>query len=119
MIINRDLREDPVSVFKKISEFLGVDPGFWDTVDLKRKYNVGRSPRSWLIHRVGLKIASIVGFDSFVGTTIRRHILRRFNTRIGYPPMNPSVRKELVGYFKDYNKRLEAFLGRNLPWWYE
>ena len=117
ILINRDLRENTLATLQKVSEFLGIDPGFWANVSLEKRYNVGKSPRSWAIHRIGVKIAYKVGPKTTLGTTIRR-LLRRTNFKEGYPPMKPQTRRKLLEVFKQPSKTLEQLIQRKLDWWY-
>ena len=102
-----DLREDPISTFRTVTEFLGVDP----TV---------------VPERVGRQINSYQGFRSNAVRRLSRrlppllqNVVGRAN-RIdsdGYPPMSNSARARLVDLYADERAELERIIGRDLTVW--
>ncbi len=115
---HREFREDPRALLKRLSRFLGIDPGYWEEGLAPRPYNVGRSPHSWLLHRGLVPLASKLSLDN-PPTRLLRTILMAAATRPGYPPMRPRTRRMLLQHYEEWNRRLEKLTGMRLDWWYE
>ena len=113
---HRELRSNPADLLARISRFLGIDHRYWENHAFTRGYNVGRSPRSWGIHRAGVTIARRLG-HSPPGILLRLGLML-LNTKRGYPPMRSGTRRMLLNHYKAWNKKLEKMLGLELDWWY-
>ena len=107
ILLNDDLKKNPVNVMRKVFEFLEVDPNF-TSPNWHVPHYVGKQPRIWRLQRLKAKIPI-----SFV-----HGLIDRANLKPGYPPVGPQIRMKLIEYFKPYNKELEKFLGRKLDNWY-
>lgn len=112
VVLSEELRINPGLVLKRIFEFLGVDPNVdvFKSSQPPRK-NVGRSPRYLtlsLLHGylfdLGVKVPRAAPVLYYV-----RGVIRSFNFREGYPPMDNETREGLVDYFRPYNRRLKRY----------
>jgi len=115
VLIFEEFKKHPFHTLKILSNFIGVDPNYWDSINIVKQHNIGRSPRNWTIHKIMVKTALRVGPTSPLGKVIRKS-LKILNTKKGYPPMNPETRRRLQEKFKEYNEMLERQLGRRIPW---
>jgi hypothetical protein len=119
-----DLKRDPKSYIQHIYGFLEVDPSFAPTslrervnpmnLELPRNKSLRRIlesiGRSQKLHRVGL--------DGFA------HVIDRFNTLKVMPEdfptrhqMDPEIKARMADLYRDHNKELGKFLGRDLSHW--
>jgi hypothetical protein len=101
-----DLRDSPSETYRTICRFLAVDDGFQPS-------NIGAVVNPYV------KVRS-VRVRSLSRRLPRRlaHAVGRVNTRgSSYPPMEPSLRSELVSHFEADNAALEEWLGRELAAW--
>jgi hypothetical protein len=69
------------------------------------------------LHAVGLKPVLVAASRSSLGDAVRR--MKRRSGRTGYATMNADTRRRLLDYFRPWNDRLEAIMGRDLSAWNE
>ena len=105
-----DLRAQPQQEFASLCRFLDIA----DDVPLRevgRVYNRTFNPRLWPLVRLMIRI------DSWRGSRLLWAPIVLAQTRLQqpYPPMDGSIRGELVEWFKPHNERLAEWLGRELP----
>jgi Sulfotransferase domain len=106
VILFDDLCSSPREAYQSICRFLGIDNAFIppNLGDVVNPYVSVRSVKVRNITR-GLprRFANAVG---------------RINSRVGsYPPLDPSMRAELLARFESEIKALEEWLGRRIPAW--
>lgn len=102
-----DLREDPISTFRTVTEFLGVDPTVVPE-RVGRQINGYQGFRSNAVRRLSRRLPPLL-----------RNVVGRAN-RIdsdGYPPMSNSERARLVDLYADERAELERIIGRDLTVW--
>ncbi|MEB3764879.1 MAG: sulfotransferase domain-containing protein [Desulfurococcales archaeon] len=122
VIILEELVRDPETNLRRVLEFLEVESGqnileyYKKSGALKAPVNKGKSPRSYFLNKVGIKIAQLVGINKPPGSAIR-YLLKRINMKEGYPEMKPTTRARLLKYYSEYNKRLAKHLGKDLIEW--
>jgi len=119
VLLLEDLRSDRQNALNDVARFLGLAPVSWPDSPAKNRAKVNR----WQL------LARAVHGESWVKMLIRRVTskelrrnvlwwLRRANAvERSPPPMNAETRAELTDFFRPYNERLEAFLGRRLEDW--
>ncbi len=96
ILLSKDLRDNAVDTVVKILDFIGVSSDdeaylkYLRNYLLKRRFNTGRSPKNWTVYR-GVRLAGFFGYTSFPGRVIR-YFLRKYNVKLGYPPMNRDTR---------------------------
>lgn len=127
VIILEDLERQPAAEFRRVLEFLGIDPD-WQPESF-RVHNVRHQPRSRFVRRL-LKSAPPQWFvwkvlPRLVGDANTRRLVRRFR----HSPLNrrpaartgidERLRRELEDYFAPDVARLGELLGRDLGelWW--
>jgi len=107
-----DLRHSPGSFYRRIYQFLGVDPDF-HTPAMTTSFNpaaVWKNPLyRWF-------------FSQPARTRMLPARLRRFTffgarTPWQYPPMDPDLRQTLVEFYRPWNNQLGEYLGRDLSHW--
>jgi len=113
IVFNKELKITPVLVMKRIFEFLEVNTKHVDPMWFRKRYNVGRSPRSWYLQRLYYKL------KTRNGNTWLTKAICKLNLRKGYPLLDLDTRRRLINFFKTYNEELELFLNKKLPWWYK
>jgi sulfotransferase family protein len=112
VLLFEDLRDDPAGTFAAVCRFLGVDDTFSPSAlgEVRNPYRTYR-PR-WLFKlltnqqrwkRLPPRFASWIG--------------RRMTRRASYQPMDESIRGELQARFKEDNRALASWLGRDLAAW--
>jgi hypothetical protein len=107
VVIFEDLRADPEGTFRRIFEFLDVDPSFVPP-DLRTRVGSHKSLRSRRFHRALSRLPR----------SSARRALEKMNIRSSDPPpMDPAVRARLVEGYAEHNAALASWLGRNLDAW--
>ena len=99
---------------RSIYEFLGVDPDFESSLIGQRSNAAMFTRTRGVLNRLGLKKALRVLSQSPVGALVRR-TKRRLADPL--PQMALETRQRLVEFFRPYNQRLAAHLGRDLSLW--
>ncbi len=101
-----DLRADPLSVYRRVCGFLGVD----DTVELPnigRTFNPAREYRSLRVRVASKRLPRKL-----------RYAVGRLNSRrVEYPAMDADLRAELVATTTDDTTALSNWLDRDLSSW--
>lgn len=112
VLLHDDLRSDPTETLRRACRFLGVDEDA-PLHNLDHSYNPSTRLRSEALRRLML----------------RTHAYRRLPYRVvmkieqlnrkakPYPPMDPSLRRELVEWYREDNTALAKWLGRDLSMW--
>ena len=122
-----DIKPDPEGFFRRICDFLAIDPSFVPPA-LHERVN----PRTVLRSRAVRNLRCAIG-DLMVSTPVTRKLraglsrlgvarvavkLFQLNERAGtVPPMSPATRRRLVEYFRKDNEALERLLDRDLSHW--
>lgn len=106
VVILEELRAAPPDVYGEVCRFLGVDDAFVPP-NLGRAVNRYVTVRSMRVRRLARRLPALAG-----------RAVGRLNTiRSSYPPMDPTVRAELLRYFEPSNAALSAWLGKDLSLW--
>jgi hypothetical protein len=107
-----DLRQDAAGFYRRLFDFLGVDPEFTAS-GMDRSYNpaaVWKNPFfRWFLHHPGA--------TRYLPARLRRLTFWGQQTRWRYPEMSPQARQKLMDFFRPWNARLAEFLGRDLSHW--
>lgn len=105
--IFEEFRADPLPVFARICDFLGVDTSFVPP-NLGEKVNPYVKFRSLRLRNAARRMPWLV-----------QAVVGRLNTirSVGYPPMDPALRQDLLARFAPYNAELASFLGSDLSGW--
>ncbi|MCF8042040.1 MAG: sulfotransferase domain-containing protein [Desulfarculaceae bacterium] len=112
VLIFEDLKQDPEAVFGRCFDFLGVDPSF-RCPEMTRASN---SSMVWdnPVHSFFLKRNK---YQKWVPKHWIKQACRGPLVKRKYPPMSRQARERLLEFYRPYNRRLEAFLGRDLERW--
>ena len=107
-----DLRHSPASFYRRIYQFLGVDPDF-HTPAMTTSFNPAAIWHNPLYQWFFSKPARA----RWLPAKLRR--LTFFGTRTPwqYPPMEATLRQKLVDFYRPWNARLGEFLDRDLSIW--
>ncbi len=117
-LIYDDLVKDPALFLQSIFRFLGVCESF--IPDFHMRYNAGAWPRSRLANRFikssnpGKKILM-----RLIPDPVRKAFAARFhaiNLRTP-PPLDPALRRELTGKYREDILGLQELIGRDLSHW--
>jgi len=115
-----DLKKDPAEVCRRIFKVAGVDADF--VPDFATRHNQAAIVRSE-------GFAKLMASDNRLRALLRRllplgvtHAIRNGIKSLNRkafdpPPMDIGTRAKLVEYFKPFNRRLEALIGRDLSMW--
>ncbi|UCD13389.1 MAG: sulfotransferase domain-containing protein [Thermoplasmatales archaeon] len=113
IILTENLKDTPEKVMNRTFNFLEIEDDLasrnWQVNHL-----TGKQPYIWKLQRLKSIMTYIPIAKGIVGRAIDT-----INLREGYPRMNLEIRKDLLDYFKPYNKELERFLERKLDRWYK
>jgi hypothetical protein len=121
VIVHEELKRDTASVYRRVLEFLGVDPDFRPEFPL---VNVSKRVRNHPLQRV-LQYPP-KPFVSAARTILPRvkwrnaikSCLYRLNSAPQQrPPLDPVLRSRLLHEFRPEVKRLSQVLGRDLTFW--
>lgn len=118
-----DLNRDPVTQLVEISEFIGVEPDFFQNFIMNRA-NVTFFARQKHLHSIALFVNRILE-PFFRRHPLLKHRLMKFykffnRSTQTFAPMSESVREKLNRYYKPNNDRLKIFLPeRKMPSWLE
>lgn len=102
-----DLQGDPGGTYRRTCAFLGIDQTY-EPRALGRPINPYVQFRSLPVRGAARDLPSPA-----------RRLLERVNTRrsVSYPPLDPELQAELRSRFRDENRQLEIWLGRDLHAW--
>lgn len=114
-----DLRNDPEGFLSDLYGFLGVDRGF--RADLSLRPNVTGVPRNRV---VGHLLFRPNPFKEIARKMIPQGVRYPISQELGRrmvvkPSLDPSLRRELVAYYKPEILSLQELIGRDLSHWFE
>lgn len=113
VLISEELNSRPQDAFRQVCRFLDVEEIV--PANVGRVYNPSFRIRSQRLWNFQLKYQQKLRLPWKM-----RYLLRDLNTeKIGYPPMDDSVRESLEKEFSDANAKLGLFLARDLTSWPE
>jgi len=127
LVVYDDISANPAAFYRRICEFLAIDPDFTPPSLTKRV-----NPRTLVKHRWLRDLR--FGFNRVMQSTAPTRRARRELGRVGLgnlvlgllqknekaapaPPMAPATRARLVQLYREDNDRLGVFLGRDLSHW--
>jgi hypothetical protein len=115
--LHEDLRQDAVGLLKDICAFVGVDPGF--SADVSTRHNLGGTPRRAWLHRLMTRPGPTKQLlKAIVPTRARRRVrdrLAEWNT--DKPRLDPALRTELTGTYREDIQALQDLIDRDLSHW--
>lgn len=115
LLFYEDLAADERGYYRRVLEFLGVDPSF-ETTRFGRKVNAAMfSGLRQRFKSVGLETAVNLLARSPAGDLVRT-LNRRMAIGAGHK-LSPAERAELVEYYRPFNARLSELTGRDLSAW--
>lgn len=113
-----DLKKDPKSFMKEISEYAEIEAEFYDNYGFE-KANVTFSSKSQALHKFAVSINR--GLESFLRQRpfLKSKLVAAYKkinmAKQGYNEMLPETRVFLKKYYSDSNRNLEKIIGRPLP----
>jgi hypothetical protein len=110
-----ELISDPESELRRVFEFLGVEADLAATIDFK-PYNRFARPRNRLAATISSSRRLRRASRLVLPIAARDWIDKRLNVPRQRPAMEPEVRQLLERAYAPERSRLEALLGRELPW---
>ena len=120
VILHEDMEREPVDTFRKLLEFLMVDPEYQPEFGI---HNANKTVRiRWLQNLIwfpgsGLKRA----VRKFVPKSLKRHLIKAIeNANTSYqhrPPMQPVLRRRLTDEFRAEIIELSKLIDRDLSGW--
>ena len=112
-----DLRSHPFEVLRRTFAFLGVDEGF--APDISRDHNPSGLPKNPALYKLIKRLASHTTLGSGLARLLPDGARRRVERRIlsKPPPMDPAVRRQLMGRYREDILNLERLIGRDLGAW--
>ena len=117
VLLYEDFRENPAGSFRRIAEFLGVDPAFTPEF---AEVNLNKVRRSWLLH-FWLKRAFAAPARALLPAQVRLNLisfLDRWNSREERrAPLVPWLREELRAECRSDVERLGRLIQRDLSSW--
>lgn len=120
VVLYDDLRRDPLSVYRTLFGFLGVDPSF-EPASLERKVNTAKDkvflPQfKHTVNQSGVgRWAWDLGRRIGIRTVARKVMARSYE----HPPLTDELRAKLRLFYRDETVRLADWLGRDLTHWIE
>ncbi|MBX3372460.1 MAG: sulfotransferase [Phycisphaeraceae bacterium] len=115
ILFQEDLDRDDRAYLRQILSFIGVAPDL-ESSQFGKQRNSAMFPRlRRVMQGLGLRPVLRRLSRSVVGESIRT-AKKRWIGR-GYAPMKPGTRAHLIEVFRDGNRRLAAFTGRDLSHW--
>lgn len=94
IILDTELKADPVKVMTKAFDFVGLPPIKLDKKDVAKDKIAAAILEQW------------PSFEDDTGW--------HFESK--YPPLNPELRAELTEFYRPHNARLQSYLGRDFGW---
>jgi len=118
-VITEELKGYPLEEVSKCFRFLGVDDSY--RPDVKKQHKAGQYPRniymfvqlSRLWHRYKKSLASF----SFITDNLKKRIKWKLFTEKNTPSMKKEDRAYLREIYKEQNRLLSEFLGKDLSFW--
>lgn len=112
ILVFDDMLNDPLSVYKKCFQFLGVDDSF-ECPEMQLKFN----PSAIWSNPIYKYFFENPKYSSYLSPLTRRLLFFRRKTPYNYPPMDDSTRAKLIEFFSAPNKQLSEFINRDLSFW--
>jgi hypothetical protein len=113
-----ELGADERGFMRSLSEFLGIDAGFWDRFEFHRS-NVTFSARVRGLHRLAVRTNTLAEPLMRRCPALKQSLVRVYKAlnqeREGYDPMPARTRRLLAEYYAPALQRLEEQLGRPVP----
>jgi hypothetical protein len=106
VVILEELMADPERIYENLCGFLEIDPTF-------RPLNLGQPAGRHKTYRS----RSLVRLHRHVPVRVERVIRRLNERRAPYPPLEVTLRRDLLALLEPDNAAFEAWLGRELPAW--
>lgn len=126
VLLTEDLRERPSESMRRVFEFLGVDPNV--ELPALARHNVTAYPASYGLYRGlravyrplerglrALRLGGLVDAAEGLRVAVRGRALRHSRTRA--PRMKPEDREYLCAIYREPNRALAEYLGRDLSHW--
>jgi len=114
-----DFTSEPVALIQDLFRFLDIDDTF--IPHMSRKYNVSGTPRNKALHEFLSKSNTIKSiFKPLLPLKFRRNIqanLRHKN--LSQPKLEPAIRKQLLGEYREDILKLQNLIQRDLSTWLE
>ncbi len=111
-----DLQEEPAALLRDLFAFLGVDPNVApDTTE--RHGRTGEIPNPALRFLWTRSVVLRTALRPHVPARLRDLALPVFARELTQPPLDPSLRAELLEVFRDDVERLGGLIGRDLSYW--
>jgi len=114
ILIFEELISDPNTNLKRITDFLQIEK--MRKIQLPHKMKA-QFPKFKILQYFCRYICDNI-WPKRYGVELFK-ICQRFNKRKVHPSMDKNTREYLIDYFKDYNTRLEEFLGREIVVWHK
>ena len=112
ILVFEDLKSRPLALFKDLFEFIGVSTLF-HTPDMEQRFNAPKIPNNpiykFFFHQPR--------YCRYIPTQLRRLLFLGERRPYQYPPMNPEIRNMLVSFYREANRKLGDYIGRNLEFW--
>jgi hypothetical protein len=115
-----DLRNDPATIVRSTYGFVGVDDAFAPDVSLK--HNISGMPKSRALQTlIGKPNPLKAAVKPLIPEKVRRRISVSLQTRniSGSPPLDPSIRRDLMGLYREDILKLQDLIDRDLSMWLE
>jgi len=131
ILLLEDLQRDPGAVLGQVCRHLGVDESADLTAGGAVHANEARAYHQWQVRlHLTRKLRAIPGLERLVGMVVppawrerayafmeRSSCAEAIRQRLVPPAMRPETRARLVERFREPNRRLAAYLGRDLSHW--
>lgn len=125
ILLFRDLKKEPVATCQSVFKFVGTDPTFRPSTDIK--LNTAKKARSewisqqvvnWFFRREDSLRNILAGIiPTPLARRVRESIQGWNRTEFTPPPMNENTRQALAEHFEPHNQKLESLIGRSLDHW--
>jgi len=121
VVLYDDLVADAVGTYRRVLDFLDVDPGHVPTFDVVNANKVIRSARARDLLRHSppalRRLGRMVVPNQYARAALRRRLHGLNTERRPRPPVEPELRLALQREFEPDIRRLERLLGRDLTAW--
>jgi len=125
ILLFRDLEKGPVATCQSVFRFVGTDPTFEPSTDVK--LNTAKKARSewisqqvvhWFFRREDRLRNILAGIiPTPLARRVRETIQSWNRTEFTRPPMDENTRQALAEHFEPHNQKLESLIGRSLDHW--
>jgi hypothetical protein len=113
-----DLVRDSQGLLRLIFQYLEVDPGI--IPDMGKRFKVGRWPKHFRLHNLlNSKRGPVRWTERILSRKVHRKIMHWLNAKnLGRPPaLDPQLRRELTGRYREDILKLQDLIGRDLSGW--